>query len=167
MVKRASRTEFYSKWKKYLLLRATLYVWFYSTTSLFFNFYPYFLFLLILWDGIGWIKLVYLLLYFQQCHQMVLTPCLEVPKVLFMSSSRTINYFTIFFSQLWRVRLWVINHHLYMNSQFFFSLITLCHIIVVARSCENFCSTTIFLCLYCQDQWWRLRIIIVLVVEFL
>ena len=86
--------------EKILLLRATLHAWFYSTTSLFFNFSPYFLFLLILWDGIGWIKLVYLLLHFQQCHQMVLTPCLEVPEVLFMSSSRTINYFTIFLSQL-------------------------------------------------------------------
>ena len=53
--------------------------------------------MLILWDGICWIKLVYLLLYFQQYHLMVHTLGLEVPEVLFMSSFRTINYSTTFY----------------------------------------------------------------------
>ena len=61
-----------------------------------------------------------------------------------LSSCRTTNYSTIFISQFWHGRLWVVNHYLHINS-LFFSLITLCYITIMTKSYKKFRGLRYFL----------------------
>lgn len=70
----------------------------------------------------------------------------DILHIRFRSSSRITNYIMTFFLQFWNNKLWVINYHLHMYESIIFSSpITLCHIVIVARSCENFSFLELFL----------------------